>query len=42
MKIKYNNVSSDILSSKRFWLAASIHKDEEIICLKTHYHLKKI
>ena len=36
-----HNVSSDILSSKRFWLAASIHKDEEIICLKTHYHLKK-
>ena len=38
---KIHNVSSDILTKKNFWLAASIHKDEEIICLKTHYQLKK-
>ncbi len=30
-----------ILNSKKFWIAASTHKDEEIFCLKTHLKLKE-
>ena len=30
-----------ILSKSRFWIAASIHKEEDIFCLKTHALLKK-
>ena len=30
-----------ILNSKKFWLAASTHKDEEVFCLKTHLKLKE-
>lgn len=30
-----------ILSKARFWVAASIHKDEEILCLKTHLKIKE-
>ena len=40
-KNQIHNVNSDVLIHKRFWFAASIHDDEEIICLKTHYELKK-
>ena len=32
----------EILKEKTFWCAASTHKGEEIICLKTHLNLKKI
>jgi len=31
----------EILKKKTFWCAASTHKGEEIICLKTHLNLKK-
>ena len=31
----------EILKNKTFWCAASTHKGEEIICLKTHLNLKK-
>ena len=27
--------------TKRFWLAASTHKEEEIFCFKTHLEIKK-
>ena len=31
----------EVLKKKTFWCAASTHKGEEIICLKTHLNLKK-
>lgn len=31
----------EFLQNKRFWLAASIHREEDILCLKTHLELKK-
>ena len=39
--IKFKNNNDKILSKLRFWLAVSIHKEEEIFCLKTHIELKK-
>jgi len=38
---KIKNLSEKILSKKRFWIAASTHKDEDILCLKTHAKLKE-
>ncbi len=38
---KIKDFNEDFLTKKRFWLAASIHKDEDVICLKTHINLKK-
>ena len=35
------NPNQEILKRKKFWLAASTHKGEEIFCLKTHIILKK-
>jgi 3-deoxy-D-manno-octulosonic-acid transferase len=35
------NINRDFLLNKRFWFAASIHKDEDIFCLKTHIEIKK-
>ena len=35
------NTNNEILSKKKFWVAASIHKDEDLFCLKTHIELKK-
>ncbi len=43
-KIEENDLidnNLEILSKKKFWCAASTHKDEEIICLKAHKNLKK-
>ena len=41
----YEGQSNDeyysILTKKRFWVAASIHKEEDIFCLKTHLEIKK-
>jgi 3-deoxy-D-manno-octulosonic-acid transferase len=34
-------LNENILLKKRFWLAASTHKDEDIFCLKTHSKLKE-
>ena len=31
----------EFMQNKRFWLAASIHREEDILCLKTHLELKK-
>ena len=38
---KINNVNAHFLKKKRFWFAASIHKEEDIYCLKTHIKLKE-
>ncbi len=38
---KIKNKNKDILLKKRFWLAASTHYGEDILCLKTHLSLKE-
>jgi len=35
------NVNKNILLKKRFWFAASTHKEEDIFCIKTHLKLKE-
>ena len=40
-KKKFNNENDEILSNSRIWVAASIHKEEDILCIKTHIELKK-
>ncbi len=40
-KKKFDDENRKFLSQSRFWLAASIHEKEDIICLKTHIKLKK-
>ncbi len=37
--VENHNIRS--LSNSRFWVAASIHKEEDILCLKTHIEIKK-
>lgn len=36
-----NSEKNSILSKSRFWVAASIFKEEDILCLKTHIEVKK-
>ena len=38
---KINNLNSNFLSSRRFWLAASTHKGEELFSLKVHKKIKE-
>ena len=38
---KIKNLSEKILLKNRFWMAASTHKGEDILCLKTHLKLKE-
>ncbi|MDC1093067.1 glycosyltransferase N-terminal domain-containing protein [Pelagibacteraceae bacterium] len=38
---KITNVNEKILLKKKFWIAASTHKGEDILCLKTHLKLKE-
>ena len=38
---KIKNLSEKILLKNRFWIAASTHKGEDILCLKTHLKLKE-
>ena len=38
---KINNVNEHFLTKKRFWFAASTHKEEDIYCLKTHIKLRE-
>ena len=40
-KKKIQNLNKKILLKKRFWLAASTHQGEDILCLKVHSYLKK-
>ncbi len=35
------NINEVILLKKRFWFAASTHKEEEIFCIKTHLKIKE-
>ncbi len=35
------NINEKFLKEKKFWFAASIHKEESLFCLKTHMELKK-
>jgi len=36
-----NDENYSVLTKKRFWVAASIHKEEDIFCLRTHIEIKK-
>ena len=38
---KITNLNEKFLLSKRFWVAASIHKDEDLFCLKAHKKIKE-
>ena len=38
---KIDDLNEDFLLKKRFWFAASTHKEEDIICLETHKKLKE-
>ena len=38
---KIKNINKGILIKKKFWFAASIHKEEDLMCLKTHLKLKE-
>jgi 3-deoxy-D-manno-octulosonic-acid transferase len=38
---KLKNINDKYLKSRRYWLAASTHNNEEELCLKTHLELKK-
>ena len=38
---KIKDINENYLIEKRFWFAASTHKDEDIFCIKTHLKLKK-
>ena len=35
------NINENLLSNKRFWFAASTHKEENVFCLRTHQKIKK-
>ena len=37
----HDDRNSQLLLNSRFWIAASIHKEEDILCLKTHIEIKK-
>jgi len=38
---KITNLNEKFLLSKRFWVAASIHKGEDLFCLKAHKKIKE-
>ena len=38
---KIKNINENFLQNRRFWFAASTHKDEDIFCLKTHLKIKE-
>ena len=40
-KKEFSQNNIQVIKKSRFWVAASIHKEEDIICLKTHLKLKK-
>ena len=40
-KLKLENLNEKILLKTKFWVAASIFKDEDLFCLNTHNILKK-
>lgn len=38
---KLKNFNENFLLKKRFWFAASIHKEEDLFCIKTHLTLRE-
>ena len=38
---EFSNLNAQKLLKSRFWVAASIHKEEDVFCLNTHIILKK-
>ncbi len=40
-KKNLKNINENLLSNKRFWFAASTHKEENVFCLRTHQKIKK-
>ena len=40
-EMEIENFNKDFLVKKRFWFAASTHKEEDLFCLKTHIKLKE-
>ena len=40
-EIEIENFNKNFLEKKRFWFAASTHKEEDLFCLKTHIKLKE-
>tara|TARA_E500000178_G_scaffold237567_1_gene234058 strand:- start:1964 stop:3247 length:1284 start_codon:yes stop_codon:yes gene_type:complete len=40
-EIEIENFNKNFLVKKRFWFAASTHKEEDLFCLKTHIKLKE-
>ena len=38
---EFKNINENLLSNKRFWFAASTHKEENVFCLRTHQKIKK-
>ena len=39
---KIKNLNEKFLQSRRFWVAASTHKGEDLFCLKTHKKIKEV
>ena len=39
---KLKNLNEKFLKSRRFWVAASTHKGEDLFCLKTHKKIKEV
>ena len=39
---KLKNLNEKFLQSRRFWVAASTHKGEDLFCLKTHKKIKEV
>lgn len=40
-KKELSSVNDEILSKSRFWVASSIHQEEDVFCIKTHLEIKK-
>ena len=39
---KIKNLNEKFLQSRRFWVAASTHRGEDLFCLKTHMKIKEV
>ena len=39
---KMKNLNEKFLQSRRFWVAASTHRGEDLFCLKTHMKIKEV
>ena len=41
ISLEINDRNKKRLSKTRFWIAASIHKEEDVFCLKAHLKIKR-